>query len=115
MKACVLAPLPLLRALHLARRCRRAASTTRAVRPTRSGSIERYGILRGVVLAVWRVLRCNPWSHGGYDPPEAQTLFSIMISVFAANPLQPLIDLFEAVLVLLPRHRPRLGHVDRRC
>lgn len=40
------------------------------------GSIERYGILRGLVLAVWRVLRCNPWSHGGYDPPEAQTVFS---------------------------------------
>ncbi len=40
------------------------------------GSIERFGILRGLVLAVWRVLRCNPWSHGGYDPPEAQTLFS---------------------------------------
>ncbi len=39
-------------------------------------AIERYGILRGLVLAVWRVLRCNPWSHGGYDPPEAQTLFS---------------------------------------
>ncbi len=28
-------------------------------------SIERYGILRGLVLAVWRVLRCNPFSHGG--------------------------------------------------
>ena len=40
------------------------------------GSIERFGILRGLVLAVWRLLRCNPWSHGGYDPPEAQTLFS---------------------------------------
>ena len=39
-------------------------------------AIERYGILRGSVLAAWRVLRCNPWSHGGYDPPEAQTLFS---------------------------------------
>ena len=39
-------------------------------------SIERYGILRGLVLAGWRVLRCNPWSHGGYDPPEAQTLFT---------------------------------------
>ena len=39
-------------------------------------AIERYGILRGVVLAGWRVLRCNPWSHGGYDPPEAQTLFA---------------------------------------
>jgi putative membrane protein insertion efficiency factor len=38
-------------------------------------AIERYGILRGLVLAGWRVLRCNPWSHGGYDPPEAQTLF----------------------------------------
>lgn len=40
------------------------------------GAVERYGILRGLVLAVWRVLRCNPWSHGGYDPPDAQTLFS---------------------------------------
>jgi putative membrane protein insertion efficiency factor len=38
-------------------------------------AIERFGILRGLVLAGWRVLRCNPWSHGGYDPPEAQTLF----------------------------------------
>ena len=39
-------------------------------------AIETYGILRGGVLAVWRVLRCNPWSHGGYDPIEAQTLFA---------------------------------------
>ena len=39
-------------------------------------AIERYGILRGLILAVWRVLRCNPWSHGGYDPVEAQRLFS---------------------------------------
>ncbi len=38
-------------------------------------AVERYGILRGLVLATWRVLRCNPFSHGGYDPPEAQTLF----------------------------------------
>ena len=38
-------------------------------------AIERYGILRGLVLAGWRILRCNPFSHGGYDPPEAQTLF----------------------------------------
>jgi len=38
-------------------------------------SVERFGILRGAVLAVWRVLRCNPWSHGGFDPPEAQRLF----------------------------------------
>ena len=38
-------------------------------------AVERYGILRGLVLAGWRLLRCNPFSHGGYDPPEAQTLF----------------------------------------
>jgi uncharacterized protein len=38
-------------------------------------AIERYGILRGSVLAVWRLLRCNPFSHGGYDPVSAQTLF----------------------------------------
>ena len=38
-------------------------------------SIDSFGILRGSVLAAWRLLRCNPFSHGGYDPPEAQTLF----------------------------------------
>jgi len=32
-------------------------------------AIRRYGVLRGVVLAAWRVLRCNPWSHGGVDHP----------------------------------------------
>jgi uncharacterized protein len=40
-------------------------------------AIREYGILRGPVLAGWRLLRCNPWSHGGYDPVEAQRLFKI--------------------------------------
>jgi uncharacterized protein len=40
-------------------------------------AIREYGILRGVVLAGWRLLRCNPWSHGGYDPAEAQRVFRI--------------------------------------
>ena len=40
-------------------------------------AIREYGILRGLVLAVWRLLRCNPWSHGGYDPVEAQRVFRI--------------------------------------
>ncbi|MFL5892854.1 MAG: membrane protein insertion efficiency factor YidD [Solirubrobacterales bacterium] len=38
-------------------------------------AVREFGFLRGVVLAVWRLLRCNPFSHGGYDPVEAQTLF----------------------------------------
>jgi putative membrane protein insertion efficiency factor len=41
-----------------------------------SQAIGRYGILRGAVLAGWRLLRCNPLSHGGYDPVEAQRLFA---------------------------------------
>jgi putative membrane protein insertion efficiency factor len=38
-------------------------------------AIWEYGILRGLVLAVWRLLRCNPWSRGGYDPVQVQTVF----------------------------------------
>jgi uncharacterized protein len=39
-------------------------------------AIERFGILRGLVLAAWRLLRCNPWSHGGFDPVAQQRLFA---------------------------------------
>jgi uncharacterized protein len=39
-------------------------------------AILRYGILRGMVLAGWRLLRCNPFSDGGYDPVDAQRLFA---------------------------------------
>ncbi|MBO0745493.1 MAG: membrane protein insertion efficiency factor YidD [Candidatus Dormibacteraeota bacterium] len=38
-------------------------------------AIQRFGILRGLILAGWRLLRCNPWSHGGFDPVEDQRLF----------------------------------------
>ena len=31
-------------------------------------AIEKYGVLKGGLLAVWRILRCNPFSKGGYDP-----------------------------------------------
>ena len=39
-------------------------------------AIEEFGILRGLVLSGWRLLRCNPWSHGGHDPVEAQRVFA---------------------------------------
>jgi putative membrane protein insertion efficiency factor len=38
-------------------------------------AIRMYGVPKGLVLAAWRLLRCNPWSHGGVDPVEAQTIF----------------------------------------
>ena len=38
-------------------------------------ALRTHGVLRGLALAVWRVLRCNPWSHGGHDPVSAQRLF----------------------------------------
>jgi hypothetical protein len=39
-------------------------------------AVQRFGIVRGLVLAVWRLLRCNPFSHGGFDPVEEQRLFA---------------------------------------
>jgi len=31
-------------------------------------AIERYGVVRGGLMAAWRVMRCNPWGGHGYDP-----------------------------------------------
>ena len=31
-------------------------------------AIEKYGVIKGGFLAAWRILRCNPFSKGGYDP-----------------------------------------------
>ena len=39
-------------------------------------AIRSHGVLRGIVLALWRLLRCNPWSHGGFDPVHAQRVFT---------------------------------------
>jgi uncharacterized protein len=54
-------------------------------------AIGSYGMLRGTVLAAWRLLRCNPFSHGGYDPVSAQTVFrrSHPVQGAAAPPPHP--------------------------
>lgn len=57
----------------LPRRCKYEPTCSRYA----ADAIRSYGILRGVVLASWRVLRCNPWSDGGYDPVQAQRVFKV--------------------------------------
>jgi uncharacterized protein len=72
----VLAPIFLYRRFvspAIPRRCRYEPTCSRYA----IEAIGRYGILRGLVLAGWRLLRCNPWSDGGYDPVEAQRVFRI--------------------------------------
>ena len=32
-------------------------------------ALRKHGPIKGSALTVWRVLRCNPWSHGGVDHP----------------------------------------------
>jgi len=70
----VLAPLVAYRRLIsplLPRRCKYEPSCSAYAEQ----AIREFGILRGLVLAGWRLLRCNPWSHGGHDPVDAQRLF----------------------------------------
>ena len=31
-------------------------------------AVEKYGAFKGGLLALWRIIRCNPFSKGGYDP-----------------------------------------------
>ena len=39
-------------------------------------ALRRYGLVRGSVLAAWRLLRCHPWARGGVDRVEDQKLFA---------------------------------------
>ena len=74
MRAVVVAPIRFYRRFispALPRRCKYHPTCSEyAVEAVRT-----YGVLRGLVLAAWRLLRCNPWSNGGFDPVEAQTIF----------------------------------------
>ena len=36
-------------------------------------ALREHGLVRGSLLAGWRLLRCNPWSHGGVDHVQPRT------------------------------------------
>ncbi|MGI8558788.1 MAG: membrane protein insertion efficiency factor YidD [Solirubrobacteraceae bacterium] len=55
----------------LPRRCKYEPTCSRYA----TQAVREFGILRGLLLAAWRVLRCNPLSHGGFDPVSEQRLF----------------------------------------
>lgn len=40
-------------------------------------ALREFGFFRGSVLSLWRVLRCNPWSHGGVDYAHDQRVFPL--------------------------------------
>ncbi|PKQ27233.1 MAG: membrane protein insertion efficiency factor YidD [Actinobacteria bacterium HGW-Actinobacteria-4] len=42
-------------------------------------ALRTHGALMGSLLAAWRILRCNPWSHGGVDdvPARGERLFRL--------------------------------------
>ena len=74
LRELILAPLHLYRRVispALPQRCRYYPSCSAyAVEAVRE-----YGVVRGSILAAWRVLRCNPLSHGGIDHVHDQRLF----------------------------------------
>jgi uncharacterized protein len=71
VKRLLLAPIALYQRLIsplFGRRCR-YEPTCSAYAAT---AVRRFGPLRGGLLAGWRLLRCNPFSHGGFDPVPAR-------------------------------------------
>jgi putative membrane protein insertion efficiency factor len=33
-------------------------------------AVEKHGVIRGGIMSIWRVIRCNPFNKGGYDPVQ---------------------------------------------
>lgn len=56
-------------------------------------AIERFGIIRGTALATYRILRCNPFCKGGYDPVPKEFTFK-------RQPYVPVSEREEEILAL---------------
>ena len=55
-------------------------------------AVQRFGAIRGSALAVWRILRCNPWSLGGIDHVPERFTFRSNITTVDIDPLDPYDD-----------------------
>jgi uncharacterized protein len=55
----------------LARRCKYHPTCSHYA----ADAVRELGVARGAILACWRVLRCNPWSHGGVDYVSDRAIF----------------------------------------
>ena len=74
LRALVLAPIALYRKFLsplLAPRCKYYPTCSHYAQD----AVRQYGVLRGSVLAGWRLMRCNPLSDGGFDYVEDQRVF----------------------------------------
>ena len=59
-------------------------------------ALRSFGIWRGSVLSLWRIVRCNPFSDGGYDPVERQTLFQSRVTHAETDACAGTVDHLEA-------------------
>lgn len=49
-------------------------------------AITQHGPIKGTLLTLWRILRCNPWSNGGLDPvPAKKTWTNKNVIEFSTN------------------------------
>ena len=52
-------------------------------------ALKEWGLIAGAALALWRILRCNPFSKGGYDPvPKRKRRLKKRVSETAERPTE---------------------------
>ena len=59
-------------------------------------ALRSFGFWRGSILSLYRIVRCNPFSDGGYDPVERQRLFQSRVTHTATDACAGTVDELEA-------------------
>ncbi len=52
-------------------------------------AVREWGVICGTALAVWRILRCNPFSKGGYDPVPKRADAAARLRKLFSKPVPP--------------------------